>query len=86
MKKKKQSIREIVYNFPTTYEIGYTGEDQVKLLEQYFPQFTQEQLSEKIGVVTCTRIDDQFVIYHSDIELALRCLLENRNSNSFEWD
>lgn len=84
--KKQKSIRDIVYDFPTKYEQGFTAKDQRSLLDHYFPQYSQEELSEKIGVVTCIRIDDEFVIYHEDIINALYCLIENRELNQWEWD
>lgn len=83
---KQKSIRDIVYDFPTKYEQGFTTFDQQCLLADYFPQYSQEELSEKIGVVTCMRIDDEFVIYHEDIINALYCLIENRELNQWEWD
>lgn len=84
--KKQQSVHDIIYNFPTKHEQGFTTFDIQCLLADYFPQYSSDDLSEKIGVVTCMKIDDEFIIYHEDIINALYCLFENRELNLTEWD
>jgi len=36
--------------------------------------------------ITCMRINDETVIYHCDIDKALRCGVENRNLRTWELD
>lgn len=80
-----KELEDLVYNYPTKYEEGFTGEE-IKALSAQFPQTTYEKVSDKIGVVTCITRDGQTVIYHCDILTALRCALENRDMTLEEWD
>jgi len=81
-----EELRKIVYGFDTKYEEGFTDNDLKKLLSKYFPKITIKQLNEKIGRVTCVVINNEEVIYHCDVDLAIRCIIEDREFHPREWD
>lgn len=67
---------------------------------KYKEGFTQEEVSDilchldiapilfydKIGCCTCLVKDDRPLLYLYDLELGVRCCLENRNIKSYEFD
>jgi hypothetical protein len=83
---KEKSIWDIVESHPTKYKEGFTSDEIDSLLKDKFPNISRDTLSEKVGVVTCMVKDDNVIFYHSDIELAMRCCLENREQYPHEWD
>lgn len=75
----------MIKNFKTKHEMGFTSEEIDLLLEDY-PSVSKDKFDETLGTITCTMIDKEVIIYHHDVELALRCCLENRKMKSYEWD
>lgn len=71
-------------NYPTQYERGFTDEEISKVCEMY--GVDRNEFSEKLGCVTCAMEDMKILIYHCDVELAIRCCLEKRNQTAEEWD
>jgi len=78
-------ITDIVNNFPTKNKEGFTGKEIQTLLKQY-PDINMEKFHDALRGITCMMIDNEMIIYHCDVELALRCGLENRDPTAFEWD
>ena len=76
---------EILYNYKTKYSEGFTNEEMLDLLTN-FPTIKLEDFNKQLGVRTCAFIDEQTITYRHDIELAIRCCLENRDINSLEFD
>lgn len=87
MKKKQQkSVWDIVKEYPTKYKEGFTSIEVALLLLKHFPEVEIKQFYDKLGVHTAALIDGQSVTYHSDVELGIRCCLEKRDPNLFEFD
>lgn len=71
--------------YKTKHKQGFTREEMVDLIENH-TNYDLEDFWDNLGVNTCMLIDGDSITYHCDVELALRLLKDNRNSNSFEWD
>lgn len=80
-----EDIRERVYNFKTKNKEGFVQSEIDALLKDY-PEINTDKFNSALMGVTCMRINDETVIYHCDIEKALRCGIENRNLRIWEWD
>lgn len=83
--KDNLSIKDFVYNYKTTYEQGFTREE-IDVVKGLFSKINIQKFDEALYGITCMMIDDQIVIYHCDIEKALRCGLQNRSLNFYEFD
>lgn len=80
------NIREKVNSFKTESEWGFTSAE-IKELLRSFPPVNEEKFNSALGGITCMRNSSgETVIYHCDIELAIRLGLENRDMKSWEWD
>ena len=80
-----ENIREKVYNFKTKNKEGFVQSEIDMLLKDY-PDINLDKFNSALRGITCMMVDNETVIYHSDIEKALRCGIENRNLRSWEWD
>jgi hypothetical protein len=80
-----ENIREKVYNFKTKNKEGFVQSEIDALLKDY-PNINMDKFNSALTGNTCIRVDNEIVIYHCDIEKALRCGIENRNLNSLEFD
>jgi len=78
-------IYQDIYNFKTKNKEGFVKDEIEKLLEKY-SNINKEKFNDALCGITCIKIDDEFVIYHCDIEKALRCGIENRNLHGYEFD
>lgn len=78
-------IREEVNSYKTKHEKGFTREEYMKLLENY-PDINMERFWDALNGITCMRIDGETVVFHRDIELAIRCGIEDRTPTTMEWD
>lgn len=67
-------LEEIVYNFPTKYEEGFTLEEQKDLIKSKFNHINFEEFKKALGVNTCMVIDEQVITYSVDVYFALRSL------------
>lgn len=83
--KKVNFIQEIVDNYKTKHEHGFTSEEMIDLLK-YFPDITVEQFGEALGVRTVMTIDNVSLTYKSDVELALNCIVHKRKPSIYEFD
>lgn len=80
-----ENIREKVYKFKTKNKEGFVQSEIDTLLKDY-PEINMDNFNSALTGVTCMIISGETVIYHCDIEKALRCGIENRNLRSGEWD
>jgi hypothetical protein len=80
-----KNLKEFVYNFKTKCVHGFTREE-IDILMLNFPEYTSENLFDKIGIVTAMYINDETIIYHNDIYYALKSLIENVELNLYEFD
>ena len=78
-------IEKIVREFKTKHKIGFI-QSEVDLLLKDFPNINERKFRNALNNTTRMGIDDDVVIYHIDIEKALRCGLENRNLHFPEID
>lgn len=79
------SIKERVYGFKTKHKEGFVQGEIDELLKDY-PGINMDKFDNALMGITCMMIDDELVIYHCDIELALKCGIEEREPRSWEWD
>ena len=79
------SIRETIDTHPHVYEEGFTREEIYRLLSK-FTGISREKFWDNVGVVTCLMKDGNVVYFIDDIELAIRCTLENRKPTIYEFD
>lgn len=73
-----KSIHQVVYEFKTKNEMGFTYNEINDLLTSFFPKINREKFDNALRGVTC--VGDEFgnsVIYHIDIERAIACGLRN---------
>lgn len=80
-----KNIRKKVYNFKTKNKEGFIQSEIDTLLKDY-PNININKFNDALMGITCMMVNDEIVTYHSDIEKALRCGVENRNLRSWEWD
>lgn len=79
------TIRDKVYSFKTKYKEGFVKSEIEELLKDY-PDVNKEKFDDALAGITCMVKDENIVIYHCDIETALKCGVENRDIGSHEWD
>lgn len=81
-----KSIRDAVYSFPTKSAYGFIQSEIEELLKIY-PTVNMDKFNNVLTGITCmSDKDGNMVIYHCDIELAIRCGIENRDQTVGEWD
>lgn len=80
-----ESIKERVYGFKTKHKEGFVKGEIDELLKDY-PNINMEKFDNALTGITCALVDNEIVIYHCDIELALRCGVEDRKPRSWELD
>ena len=78
-------IEKKVNEFKTKYKEGFT-DDEIELLLENFPSINRDRFNDALMGVTCVQREGKLVIYPVDIRAALRCGLENRDLNRWEWD
>jgi len=79
-----ENVEDIVYNWPTQHEMGFTGLEITTLLGSYLVD--AEKFYDKLGINTVGVVNGQSVTYHCDILKGLRCVLEDRDQTLEEWD
>lgn len=80
-----ENIREKVYNFKTKNKEGFVQSEIDTLLKDY-PEINMDKFNSALIGLTCIVIHDETITYHSDIDKALRCGVENRDLSNYEWD
>lgn len=79
------SIKERVYNYKTKHEQGFV-DSEIKELLKLYPDINMDKFDDALTGITCMVIDNEVVVYHSDILTALRCGVENREMRPSEFD
>jgi hypothetical protein len=79
-------IWEKIKNFKTKHESGFTSQEIVDFLKESYPKIERKDFNLALGIHTAMFIDGESITYHSDVELAVKCCLEDRKPNIFEWD
>lgn len=87
MRSKQQlninNISEIVNNYPTKYEQGFTSNEIQELLFDYNINF--DLFFENMGLNTSSIIDGEFITHHSDIKKTLNRILDKRDMYSWQF-
>jgi hypothetical protein len=78
-------IHELVYIKKTRFKKGFTQSDIDSLLKK-FPSVSTREFNLAMGTTTVQIINGEIVYYHQDVEMALRCCIEKREPNPFEFD
>ena len=78
-------IREQVNSYKTKYKEGFTREEYMKLLENY-PGINMDRFWDALNGITATIMYGEIVVFPHDIELAIRCGMEDRSPTIMEWD
>ena len=78
-------IREEVNSYKTKHKHGFTRDEYMKLLENY-PDINMDRFWDALNGTTGMNIDGESVVFHCDIELAIRCGMEDRSPTIQEWD
>ena len=79
-----ENLSGFIYNYPTKHKYGFMGSETDEILEKF--NINKEDFYTVLGVNTCMIVEGQILNYHCDIELALRCIIENRDKTLEEWD
>lgn len=79
-----ENLTEFIDTYPTKHKHGFLGSETNEILEKF--EIDKEKFYTAMGVNTCMIIEGQILNYHCDIELALRCVIENRDKTLDEWD
>ena len=82
---KADKLKSKVDNFKTEYPQGFIQSEITELLKDY-PDINMDKFNDAMYGNTCMVIDNKIVTYHCDVELALRCGIENRDMKVDEWD
>jgi len=80
-----ENIREKVYNFKTKNIQGFIKTEIDTLLKDY-PNINMDMFDDALMGITVITVNKEIVIFHCDIEKALRCGIENRSLRIGEWD
>ena len=82
-----QKLYDLVYNYPTKNKSGFVNEEQQALIDM-FPKMNMDKYWNAQQCVTCMMDEKtkQFIIYHCDVLLSLKCGLEDRDPTVAEWD
>lgn len=86
--KQVKMATNIVTNYKTKNKEGFTAGEISKLLKEHFPEISYKNFDEKMGVVTAM-LDGktkEVIYYHCDVDVALRCAIEDREMTFEEWD
>lgn len=78
-------IKKKIYGFKTKHKEGFIQREIEALLKDY-PEINIKQFNNAFMGNTCIVIDDEIINYHCDVEMAIRCGVENRNPKTWEWD
>lgn len=80
-----KNIRKNVYSYKTKYEEGFVQSEVDDLLKNY-PNIHMDRFHDALNGNTCMVKDGEIIMYHCDIEKALRCGVENRSLQASEFD
>lgn len=70
---------------PSKHKLGYTRKEILDIIRPY--KIHHKTFDKKFGINTATISEAGEILYYGcDIELAIRCCLENREKTLAEWD
>jgi hypothetical protein len=72
-----KTITERVNTYPTKYKEGFTPSEIDELLKEY-PNINMKKFNDSMMCHTGSIIDGEFVVYHCDVELALKCSVKKK--------
>lgn len=78
-------IKQKIDNYNTKYKQGFINTEIEDILKEY-PNINMDKFNNALMGISCMVINNETVIFHCDIEKAIRCGIENRNLNFWEWD
>lgn len=87
--KKYKEIKDFVYNYPTRHIEGFVIEEQRDIINKIEEKYGKINIDKYWNVqsgITCMRIDDNFVIYHTDVLQSIICGIEDRDQTVEECD
>jgi hypothetical protein len=64
------NITERVNNYPTKYKEGFTQVEIDELLKEY--PIDMDRFNEAMIGHTCVAIDNEIIMYHCDVEMAIK--------------
>lgn len=70
--------------FKTKHKEGYTTEEIAELIRLL--DLDGNMFYDKLGINTVMEIDNETITYHCDVDLAVKCCLENKDRTTFEFD
>jgi hypothetical protein len=79
------TITERVNTYLTKHKEGFISSELDELLKEY-PNIDIGKFNEAMMGNTCMVKEGQVIMYHCDIELAIRCGIEKRNVRGYEMD
>ena len=85
----KRTVKQHIDNFKTKHPEGFTSTEIARLLAiitPHYPKMNMVLFWNALTGVTGMIKDDDSLVYHRDIENALRCAIENRGLTTTEWD
>jgi hypothetical protein len=80
-----KSVYDIIYNYPTKYQMGFTNSEIEEVLKN-FPNLNRQYYDNALYGTTCTIIDGETITYHCDIENAIIYGLRGTNIGGIKWD
>ena len=81
----KGTIEGIIGSYKTKHQGGFTCKEIEQLLKK-FPGIDRQKFDDALCGITCTMKNEETIIYHCDVEKALRCGIEKRGLTSAEMD
>ena len=79
-----ENLSEFINTYPTKYQYGFLSSETNDILEKF--EIDKDKFYTALGVNTCMIMEGQTLNYHCDIELGLRCVIEDREKTLDEWD
>lgn len=79
-------INNYVHGFKTKYEQGFTPEEMNEVLEHFKDEISMDAFNDAMMGNTCPVVEGQMLVYKHDLITGIRCGIENRTPNVWEWD
>lgn len=79
-----KKVEKIISQYQRKYDIGFTYSEIGEILK--INNIDESIFYIMLGTNTVTKINDEIVVYTCDVELALRCIIENRDKTFDEFD
>lgn len=81
-----QQIYDVIYSYPTKNVHGFVS-SEINNVKSKFQNLNEEKFNEALMGITCmSSSTGEAIIYHCDVEHALRCAIEGRSLNVIEFD